>query len=156
MTSGQVTIRAALESDIMAIHDLLAEYARRQLLLGRTPEDLHYHRGNFVVAEEDGVVIGCGALRDFGSNLYEVRSLAVAPTHVGKRIGSQLVTQLVERARSQRPCRVFALTYHPQLFIRLGFHRVSKELFPPKIWCDCNRCPKKDHCDEDAILMEIE
>ena len=156
MAADSITIRKAVETDIPAIHQLLAGYARQQLLLARSPEDLLYHLGNFVVAEKEGRFVGCGALRDFGSNLYEVRSLAVDPETVGKGIGSRIVEYLVERARGKKPCRVFALTYHPELFIRKGFRRVSKELFPPKIWCDCSKCPKKDHCDEEAVAVEIE
>ena len=54
-----------------------------------------------------------------------------------------------------RPARVFALTYRANFFCRLGFRIVSKELFPQKIWSDCSVCPKKDRCDETAVLMEL-
>ena len=153
---SEIIIRDAGESDVLSIHELLSVYARQQLLLSRSPEDLHYHLANFAVIEHAGRIVGCCALRDFGSNLFEVRSLAVDAGYVGQGLGSKIVAHLVERARRKKPCRVFALTYHPNLFIRLGFHRVSKELFPPKIWCDCSKCPKKDHCDEEAVLLEIE
>ncbi len=156
MSSDSIIIRNAAESDIMAIHGLLAGYARQQLLLARPPDDILYHLGNFVVAEKDGKFAGCGALRDFGSSLYEVRSLAVMPELAGHGLGSRIVAYLVERARRHKPCRVFALTYHPDLFVRQGFHRVTKELFPPKIWCDCSKCPKKDNCDEEAVVLELE
>lgn len=156
MDSDSIIIREASEDDVMAIHELLAVYARRQLLLGRSPEDIHYHLANFVIAECEGRFVGCCALRDFGSNLYEVRSLAVAEDCAGKGIGSRIVKSLIEKARRKKPCRLFALTYHPNLFLRLGFHKVTKELFPPKIWCDCSKCPKKDNCDEDAVSLELE
>ncbi len=156
METESIIIRDAVETDVMSIHLLLAGYAREQLLLARPPEDILYHLANFVVAEKDGKLIACGALRDFGSSLFEVRSLAVDSCHAGKGLGSQIVGYLIERAKRKRPCRVFALTYHPALFMRLGFHRVTKELFPPKIWCDCSKCPKKDNCDEEAVLLELE
>lgn len=155
-SSLKITIRDAVEGDIPAIHQLLAGYAKQKLLLERSPEDLHYHLANFVVAEVNSEFAGCCALRHFGSQLYEVRSLAIAEHHAGQGLGSRIVKYLVAKAEKHKPCRVFALTYHPQLFIRLGFHPVSKELFPPKIWCDCSTCTKRDNCDEDAVMIELE
>jgi len=151
-----LVIRQANDRDIAPIHDLLAMYAQDKLLLGRTHEDIGYHLDNFVVAEVDGRFAGCCALRYFGGDLYEVRSLAVEKEYAGKWIGSRIVRFMIERMENRKPCRIFALTYHPRLFLRLGFHSVSKELFPPKIWCDCSSCPKYDHCDEEAVMLSIE
>ncbi len=156
MPTDKISIRHADENDVMSIHKLLVDYARQQLLLARSPEDIKEHIGNFVIAEAAGKTIACCALRDFGSNLYEVRSLAVAPDYSGRGIGSEIVGYLVKSMKHKSPCRIFALTYHPRLFIRQGFHHVSKEFFPPKIWCDCSSCPKKDHCDEEAVLIELD
>jgi len=153
----QLTIRKAAAQDIDAIYRLLAEYAKDKLLLGRSPEDIGYHLDNFVVAEASGRFAGCCALRYFGGDLYEVRSLAVCKELAGKWIGSRIIRFLVDQMRQrQQPCRIFALTYHPRLFVRQGFHPVSKELFPPKIWFDCSNCPKYDHCDEEAVMLELE
>jgi amino-acid N-acetyltransferase len=32
---------------------------------------------------------------------------------------------------------------------------VDKALFPEKIWSDCQACPKRDRCDEEAVLREV-
>ena len=154
--NDQPLIRHANAEDVEAIFELLDNYAKQRLLLGRSREDLLYHIKNFVVAELDGQVIACCALRDFGHQLYEVRSLAVDSRHSGKGLGSRIVAHLVDARRNKGACRIFALTYHPALFTRLGFHPVAKELFPPKIWCDCSLCPKKDQCDEDAVMLDID
>jgi len=150
-------IRKAVESDARHIAGLLNNYAAEQLLLPRSEEDIMKYLGNFVVAEmESGVFAGCAALRDFGDGLYEVRSLAVKKEFAGKRIGSKLVSFLVERLeKNGKSSRVFALTYRAAIFKRLGFHTVSKDLFPQKIWSDCSVCPKKDHCDEEAVMLVI-
>ena len=155
MTDALV-IRPAVESDVGPICDLLNEYARRQLLLKRTPEDVLAKLKNFRVGEIGGEFACCVALRDFGDDLYEVRSLAVCEKFNNRGIGSQLVSGAVEQLRSLgRPVRVFALTYRANFFCRLGFHVVGKEMFPQKIWSDCSVCSKKDCCDETAVLMEL-
>ena len=150
-------IRKATETDARQIAGLLNSYAAEQLLLPRTEEDVMKYLGNFIVAEtETGEFAGCAALRDFGDSLYEVRSLAVGKEFSGKGLGSELVSSLVEKLKKGgKHSRIFALTYRAAIFKRLGFHTVTKDLFPQKIWSDCSICPHKDHCDEEAVMLEI-
>jgi len=152
-----LAVRAAVESDIPLICGLLDEYAARKLLLKRSPEDVREKLRNFRVGEVGGEFAGCLALRDFGDDLYEVRSLAVSPAFNNRGYGSELVSGALETLRALgRPVRVFALTYRAAFFCRLGFRIVDKEMFPQKIWSDCAVCAKKNCCDETAVLMEID
>jgi amino-acid N-acetyltransferase len=150
-----LTVRKALASDVTHIHDLLAVYAKKQILLGRTPEDITANLPGFFVAELHGRFVGCVALRDFGGRLFEVRSLAVRHESKGFGIGSAMVAAAVDSLRGSGKCRIFALTYQTAFFQKLGFHLVEKTEFPQKIWSDCDKCPRKDHCDEDALLIEL-
>ena len=50
----------------------------------------------------------------------------------------------------------FTLTYKPGFFQTLGFHTVTKETLPPKVWKDCIDCPKFPNCDEIALIREEE
>ena len=143
-------------ADVMAIHDLLKVYAEDRLLLPRPPEDILEKIRNFRIAEVDGKFAGCAALRDYGNSLYEVRSLAVVKEFIGCRIGSQLVSRfLKEKQEEGVPAKIFALTYRDNFFCNLGFRIVEKDMFPEKIWSDCILCPKKNCCDEIAVLFEI-
>lgn len=154
--NGSLVVRPAEVSDVDNILELLDEYAAQKLLLKRSREDLLEKLKNFRVGELDGEFACCLALRDFGDNLYEIRSLAVRKKFNNRGCGSLLVSGAVEQLRRLgRPVRVFALTYRAHFFCRLGFQIVSKELFPQKIWSDCAVCAKKDCCDETAVLMEI-
>ncbi len=149
-------IRAAVPEDVNNIHDVLELFAKERLLLPRTHLDLLVRIKNFRVAEVDGVFAGCAALRDYGNGLYEVRSLAVLPEYQQQGIASVLVKSQIETLQEKgEQVRLFALTYRTNFFQRLGFHLVERDLFPEKIWSDCERCPKKDHCDETAVLMTI-
>lgn len=153
MSASSVLVRAAEPADIPAIHRLLSFYARQGIVLERSEEDLAFYLRNFSVAELDGAVVGCMAVRDFGNGLLEVRSLAVAPERQGGGVGRRMVEAAKERlARERGDFRLFALTLAPDFFQRLGFAVVAKELFPEKIWHDCSQCPKQDHCDEIAVL----
>lgn len=154
--SDSLVVRPATESDVDKICMLLDGYAQKKLLLKRSREDVLEKLKNFRVGEVSGEFAGCLALRDFGDNLYEIRSLAVHEKFNNCGYGSKLVSGALETLRRMgKPVRVFALTYRSGFFRRLGFQIVSKEMFPQKIWSDCAVCAKKNCCDETAVLMEI-
>ena len=90
-----LNVRAAAPEDVPEIHALLEPYADAKIVLRRSQEDILQYIGNFVVAEIDGKICGCGAARDFGGSLYEVRSLVVNKSIQKKGIGSRAI-QLAE------------------------------------------------------------
>lgn len=148
-------IRKASVADTDRIFDLLEQYAARKIVLSRSREDIALFIGNFIVAEYEGRVCGCAAVRDFGNDLLEVRSLVVDPAMQNMGIGKAMVRAIVEKLKAcRREWRLFALTLRPDFFLALGFREVPKALFPEKIWSDCSKCSKRSCCDETALLME--
>ena len=148
-----LTIRDAVLDDVPAIHALLEIYAPQGIVLARSKEDIAFFIGNFTVAVYENKVCGCVAVRDFGNDLLEVRSLAIQPDLRKSGIGRKLVEKAIERLDSERGTyRLFALTLQPGFFERLNFKLVEKELFPEKIWADCVHCPKQHCCDEYAVI----
>ena len=151
-----LNVLPAEPGDVGKIWELLATYAHERLLLARPQEDIQEKLKNFRVGDIGGEFVCCLALRNFGGGIYEVRSLAVRREYNNRGIGSKLVQGAIDHLKAQGgPCRVFALTYRAHFFHRLGFQTVDKELFPQKIWSDCSKCPKKEHCDETAVLLEL-
>ena len=150
-----LTVREAAEKDVGEIHRLLEIYAAKAVVLSRSEEDIRFYLGNFVVGEIDSKVRGCVAVRDFGNDLLEVRSLVVEPGFQGKGIGRALVETVISGLKVRRGSwRLFTLTYQSEFFSRLGFRVVDRQLFPEKIWSDCAKCPKHACCDEIAMLLE--
>ncbi|RME85457.1 MAG: GNAT family N-acetyltransferase [Caldilineae bacterium] len=148
-------IRPADEADVSAICDLVNGFADQNLMLHRTPAQVRHALGDFLVAEEKRRVVGCGYLARLGSELAEIRSLAVAPSHHGKGIGAALLQALEAMARAQGISQLCALTLAPEFFIKHGFRRVDRWAISPKIWGECVYCPKFHACDEIAVLKEI-
>lgn len=153
LTDTAVFRRAAFD-DINAIVDLLNKFAAQGVILPRTYREVATTVDQFIVASLADVTVGCVTLKDYGQGLFEIRSLAVSPNMQGGGIGSQLVLEAREAAQKMNASRIFALTYRPHLFEQLNFHQVKKELFPQKVWNDCSRCPKRDRCDEIAVLLK--
>jgi amino-acid N-acetyltransferase len=137
-----------------AIADLLLPYVPQGLVLPRSPEEIRARHDDFLVALSGEVVVGAVSLRDFGVGLFEIRSLVVSPDYAGHGLGSDLVVAATCAAVDAGGSRVFALTMRPRLFARLGFAQVPMDLFPQKVWLDCAKCPKQDHCDETALMLE--
>lgn len=151
------TIRSARLADAPAIADLINHYARQGLMLPKSLVQVYEHLREFLVAEdEDGAIIGCGALRLMWHDLGEIRSLAIAERAQGQGIGRRIVEQLIEEARTMGLVRLFALTYQEAFFHRLGFEVVTKQNFPQKVWADCRACPKRHACDEVAMVLVLD
>src|SRR5436190_1668605 len=57
--------------------------------------------------------------------------------------------------RIQQIVKLMSLTYEQKFFEKLGFVIVDKASLPLKVWSDCVRCPKRDGCDEIAMVREL-
>lgn len=149
-------LRKAVPADVPDIYRLVNEYATQGIMLRRSVLQLYQHLREFTVAcDDDGQVVGTGALALLWHDLAEVRSLAVAPDWHGRGVGRALVEALVAEAEALGLARVFALTYQQAFFERLGFHVVKKETLPQKVWTDCVVCPKFHACDEIAVIRRL-
>lgn len=151
-----VTIRPATEDDIQPICDLVNGFAERNLMLHRTPAQVRHALRDFLVAEAEEGVVGCGYLALLGPDLGELRSLAVSDAFQGSGLGGQLVERLVAVAGERGIRQVCALTLVPEFFARYGFERVDRWAISPKIWGECVYCPKFHACDEIAVLRMID
>lgn len=150
-----MNIRKAKISDVESIHALITHYADEGLMLARSRAMLYETVREFSVAEEDGKIIGAGALHIIWEDLAEVRALAVAPEYKGKNVGRSLVQGFLQEARELGIPRVFSLTYQPVFFEKCGFHPVSKDKLPHKVWRECIDCPKFPNCEETALVAEV-
>jgi RNA 3'-terminal phosphate cyclase (ATP) len=149
-------VRKASATDGPAIQRLLAHFASRGELLHRTLNEVYQHLRDFVVCEADGRIVGVCALWLYWEDLAEVRSLAVEEGYGSRGLGKALVRACLEDAANLGIRRVFALTYRPGFFERLGFRTLDKRELPQKIWKDCLRCGKFTCCDEVALIRDIE
>lgn len=151
-----VAVRPARIADMRAIEPLINGFARKNLMLPKTADQLTRNFREFVVAvDADDRVVGCGALRVYNEQLAEIASLAVDEAAHGLGVGRLLVEHLLDQGRGLGIQSVFALTLQELFFHRLGFRTVSREMFPVKVWADCRLCPKLHACDEIAVAMEL-
>jgi amino-acid N-acetyltransferase len=153
--SLRVTIRKSRMADVEPIFALVTFFAHLEAMLARSRADLYESLRDFVVADLNGRVIGCGALTIEWDNLAEIKSLAVAKRYQRRGIGRRLIKACLAEARRLGIGQVFALTSSPRFFERIGFHSVARETLPHKVWSDCVNCPKFPDCDETAVVIEV-
>ena len=112
-----------------------------RVLLGKELVMLFEAVQEFVVAEKDGEVVGCGALHVFWEDLGEVRTLAVADSYKGQGIGSALLGVLESHARDLGVSQLFCLTFEVDFFSRHGYHDVDDQVVDPEVYVELVRSP---------------
>jgi amino-acid N-acetyltransferase len=147
----QLTIRPALPSDVRTIRGLVEPYAQRRILLAKELVGYFESVQEFLVAESEGVVVGCGALHVMWDDLAEIRTLAVAPEHLGTGVGHRLVTALVERAAAMGLRRVFCLTFEVAFFERQGFTEIEGTPISTDVYAELLR----SHDDGVAEFLDL-
>jgi amino-acid N-acetyltransferase len=150
--------RKATMADVPAIHQLIQHWANQGVMLRRPAMRIYEAARDFVVAVDDatGELAGVGGLHIMGQDLAEIRSLAVQPGRVGGGVGRGLVEKLMLDAADIGLQRVFALTYQQKFFERAGFHVVTKDSLPQKVWTECVYCDKFDNCEEIAVVRWVD
>jgi amino-acid N-acetyltransferase len=154
-SSRGIEVRKASMQDIPPLLELINGYAAKGIMLARTEFELSENMRDFTVAYAGNNLVGCGALHFYSPTMGEVRSLAVADSHKTHGIGRLIVDSLVYEAKLYGLDAVFAFTYVPGFFAKVGFNEVERGELPLKAWKDCLRCPKFHACDEIAVVRVL-
>ena len=141
--------------DADAIHRLINFWAARGEMLPRTLGETYENLRDFFVVREGDETVACGALHITWADLAELKSLAVREDRASAGYGSTIVRACIDEGQTLGLERLFALTYRPGFFERLGFEQVDVMTLPRKVWNECYRCPKFPGCNEIAMVCEL-
>ncbi len=128
-----INVRRARTGDVRAMKALIDAYAGK-VLLAKPLVTLFEDIQEFWVAEEDGVVLGCGALHVLWEDLAEIRTVAVAPVALGRGVGHRIVHRLIETARELQLERLFVLTFETAFFGKHGFVEIDGTPVSPEVY----------------------
>jgi len=142
-------------SDIHPLLNLINDYAANGIMLPRTEFEMSENIRDFSVAYLGDRLAGCGALHFYTPTSGEVRSLAVDPILKTRGVGRRIAEALEREAVENQLHAIFAFTYVPDFFRKVGFREVERGALPLKVWKDCVRCPKFQCCDEIAMLKAL-
>jgi len=130
-------VRKAKIKDAPEIFEILQEYALRGVLLPRSMHSIYENLRDFFIYEENGKILGVCSLHIYWEDLAEIKSLAVKSEFSGRGIGKKLVEECIREAKELGIKRIFALTYVPEFFEKIGFRISEKSEFPQKVWAEC-------------------
>jgi len=143
--------RNATLPDAFAIEQLIHVHVADGTLLPRSLAEICENIRDFIVVENEGEIVGCGALHLYGMHLAEIRSITVTNKSKGRGAGRVLINALLKEAQKQSVTCVCLFTRIPGFFGKLGFKEVEKEMLPDKALKDCIKCPRQNACDEIAM-----
>jgi amino-acid N-acetyltransferase len=126
-------VRRARTADVTMIKSLVDGYAGR-VLLAKEIVTLYESVQEFLVAEVDGQVVGCGALHVLWADLGEIRTVAVHPGALGRGVGHAIVAGLIENARELGLARLFVLTFEKHFFGGHGFVEIDGTPVEPDVF----------------------
>ena len=130
---AEVSVRRARTADVTKIKSLVDGYAGR-VLLAKETVTLYESVQEFVVAEFEGEVVGCGALHVLWADLGEIRTVAVHPGALGHGVGHAIVGALIDNARTLGLARLFVLTFEKHFFGRHGFVEIDGTPVEPDVF----------------------
>ena len=135
-------VRRARTGDVPEVRALVDRWTPDRRLLGKATVTLYEDVQEFFVAvQDDGRLVGCGALHVLWADLAEVRTLAVDPALQGRGVGHLLLHRVLEQARELGVSRVFCLTFETDFFGRHGFAAVDRVLVDPRVEVELLQSP---------------
>ena len=154
-STADVRVVRATVRDAEGIHRLVNYWAAQGQMLPRTLGETYENLRDFFVVREGDQVVGCGALHIVWADMAELKSLAVEDSAQSRGFGAAITRACVEEGRTLGLTGLFALTYRPGFFERLGWRQADVMTLPRKVWNECYRCPKFPGCDEIAMVIDL-
>ena len=144
----------ATHQDAEKIYNLLLPFTQKNILLPRSREKIVSDLPLTWVVEDTNKLLATTCLIKYEEDLYEIRAFAVSLDYQKSGIGKKLMEYVLTDFKKQmnKPnIRVFAFTYVPEFFMKIGMTRVEKDNFSKKIFDDCQYCFKINDCREVAM-----
>jgi len=151
-----ITYTKAKLSDIVSMQEVVKPEVEKGIILFRSADEMATNIRSYILAKDEGTIIGFGALHFHADDLAEVRSLVVKDGFRGRGVGKGIVQALLKEGEAMDVKKIFTLTYQKPFFESVGFSEIPKESLPShKIWADCIKCKRFPVCDEIALIKII-
>jgi amino-acid N-acetyltransferase len=134
------TVRPARTSDVVHIQALVEPLVQQRVLLGKDRVVFYESVQEFrVVEDENGTLIGCGALHVLWEDLGEVRTLAVAPDWLHHGVGHAILEDIEQAALALGLSRLFCLTFETKFFGGHGYTAIGEDVVAPEVYAELVR-----------------
>ncbi len=134
-----LVVRPARTADVKAIRALVDSYAAPGQMLAKETVTLYESVQEFMVAELDGAIVGCGALHILWEDLAEVRTVAVKKDLNRQGIGHKILEAIIKRAGEVGVEKIFCLTFQTEFFGSHGFEVIEGTPVDPTVYAELLR-----------------
>ncbi|MFA7355369.1 MAG: GNAT family N-acetyltransferase, partial [Sulfurimonadaceae bacterium] len=115
-----VELTKANLSDIESMQKLVIPEVEAGVILARSSDEIATNIRSYILAREDGEIVGFCALHIHTPTLAEIRSLIVKESKRGMGIGQSLIDKAMQEAKILGLKKVLTLTYKQSFFEKLG------------------------------------
>jgi amino-acid N-acetyltransferase len=148
-----IEYKKAKLSDIAAMQKLVAPQVESGIILDRTNDEISTNIRSYTLVFDSCELVGFCALHIHSPSLAEIRSLIIRENLRGQKIGTGLISKVIEEGVDLGLQKVLSLTYEKEFFEKLGFVEIPKESLPEhKIWADCIKCKHFPVCNEVSLI----
>lgn len=144
-------LRKPTVNDVSQMHQLMAPHVRKEVLLPRSRRHIVENLRDYVVAEDNGRLVGLASLSLVECHLAELGAVVCEKPE----LLSRLVSVALDEAQSVGIQRVFVLAAEPDPYLELGFSRVEIQALPEKRDRQCLRCSRLPRCRQVPLVYEI-
>ncbi|HRF56496.1 MAG TPA: N-acetyltransferase [Campylobacterales bacterium] len=142
--------------DIPKMQELVKSEVENGVILFRDEDDMANTIRSYMLAKDDGELVGFAALHIYSPKLAEIRSLVIKDSYRGKGLGKALLGALESEGKKLGVSQILTLTYQKEFFEKSGFIEIPKENIPEhKIWADCIKCKHFPICNEISLIKTI-
>ncbi len=151
-----IELRKATLKDIPKMQKMVLKEIKDGIILKRNDDEVATNIRSYILAFENGELLGYGALHIHSPKLSEFRSFIVREDARGKGIGKQILEYCKKEAKELGAEEILVLTYIPEFFKKAGFKEIEKEKIPEhKIWLDCVKCIHFPVCNEVSLIYKV-
>jgi amino-acid N-acetyltransferase len=144
-------LRKPTVADVPNMHAMMRPHVLAEALLPRTRQGIAQGLRDYVVAEEDGQIVGLASVRLVDLHLAEVGAVVCDQPE----IRTALLTRILSEVQALGVQRAFILAPEADPYEELGFTRATMEQLPEKRDRQCLRCSRLPRCRQIPLVKEL-
>ncbi|MCP4804245.1 MAG: hypothetical protein GY884_02770 [Proteobacteria bacterium] len=146
-----LALRKPTVADVPAMQSLMAPHVLNEELLPRTRLSIVKGLRDYTLVEDDEGLVGLASVSLVDVHLAEIGAVVCREPE----LLDELMTAVLEEAKSMGVDRAFILAADPAPYESLGFVRAEMSALPEKRDRQCLRCPRLPRCRQVALVRHL-
>jgi len=144
-------LRKPTVADVSTMHSLMRPHILSEALLPRTHLSIVQGLRDYIVAEENGEIVGLASVSLIDLHLAELGAIVCEQPE----ILPALLERILDEVRAMGVERVFVLAPDSEPYEQFGFERTTIDDLPEKRDRQCLRCHRLPRCRQVPLLKTL-